>query len=146
MSRKWKIGSEGVHGGPNKEHLINCTIAHDSHTDEYLFLGPAEGELPLASVRMPVVFPFWFPKFRAALNGKDPQDWYIKVDTVEFGRDFDRAHGRWRNTPPTQTGDDEVDPPPPTDSDTWTSQAGVGGGHPEDKKKDKKAAASASSK
>jgi hypothetical protein len=146
MSRKWKIGPEGVHGGPNKEQLIGCTIARDSHTHEYLFLGPSEGELPLASVRMPVVFPFWFPKFKAELNGTARHDWYIRVDYVDGGIDFDRAHGRWRNTPPRESDDDEGNSAP-TDTDTWTTSAGVGA-EPEGGKKDKnkKTAASASAK
>lgn len=142
MSRKWKIGPGGVHGGPNSIHLIDCTIARDTHTEEYYFLGPVEGDLPLAAVKMPVAFPFWFPKFRAPLNGKNDHDWYIRVDYVDGGRDFNQAHGHWSNSPPPPHDDSEI-----VDTDTWTTSAGVGAEPEGDKKdKNKKVAASASAK
>jgi hypothetical protein len=142
QNRRWLIGPDGVHGGSNKSQLINCSVVRDALTGDYHFYGPLSNLGPETSIKSPVEFPFWFPKFRSALNGTVRHDWYIKVDTVDFGLEFDQAHGRWRNTPPPI--DDDGDPAP-TDTDTWTSQAGVGG-HPEDKKKDKKVAATASSK
>ena len=143
QNRRWIIGPEGVHGGSNRAQLINCSIVREALTGDYLFYGPLSNLQPEATVKSPVELPFWFPKFRAALNGTVRRDWFIKVDYVDGGVEFDRAHGRWRNSqpPPHEDGD-----PTPTDTDTWTTQAGVGGGHTMDEKKDKKAAATASSK
>jgi hypothetical protein len=148
MSRRWHIKADGVHGGSNKTMLIDCSIARDTHTDQYLFMGPEANGLPLAAVSIPVQFPFWFPTFKSELSGTAPLDWYIRVDYVDGGPDLNQAHGRWRNTPPKPGDDDESGPAPPTDTDTWTSQAGVGGHMDDDQKKykDKSAVASASSK
>ena len=139
MSRRWHIKAGDVHGGSNKKLLIGCSLARDSHTREYFFMGPKEDGLPLASIKMPVHFPFWFPKFTSELSGTVPLDWYIRVDWVDGGPDLDKAHGGWRNIPPPDSGEGD------TDTDTWTTQAGVGVDSEGDKK-DQKAAASASLK
>jgi len=145
MSRRWHIKSDGVDTKTNGVDLIDCSIAWDSDTHQYLFMGPEPNGLPLAAVDDTGVFPFPFPKFKSKLSGTDPNDWYITVDYVDGGLKSEQAGGRWSNTGPLPPPDDGGTNP--GDSDTWTTQAGVGPPHPEDNKKDKKkAAGSASSK
>ena len=140
--RTWRIPPTGVHGGPNKTQLIDCSLIRNKLSGDYMFIGPLPEGSPLTSVKGPITFPFWFPKFTSSLNGKVRRDWYIRVDYVDGGPDFDEAHGRWSNNPPPPHDDDYQI----TDTDTWTTQAGVGA-EPEGHKKDKnKKAASASTK
>jgi hypothetical protein len=144
MSRRWHIKAGDVSGGDNKTDLIDCSIALDTDTHQYLFMGPEANGLPLAAVDVTDVFPFQFPKFKSKLSGTDHNDWYITVDYVDGGLKSEQAGGRWSNAGPPGPPDDGGTNP--GDSDTWTTQAGVGP-HPEDYKKDKeKAAASAASK
>jgi hypothetical protein len=144
MSRRWHIRAGDVHGGHNRTDLIDCSIAWDSDTDQYLFMGPEQNALPLAAVNITGNFPFWFPKFTSKLSGTDPHDWYIRVDYVDGGPKSEQAGGLWSNAGPPHPGEDGGTNP--GDTDTWTTQAGVGP-RPEDEKKDKqKAAGSASSK
>src|SRR5262249_15391013 len=143
MSRRWHIKADGVTGSSNKTDLIGCSLAKDSHTHQYLFMGPEANGLPLAAVDDTVEPPFLFPKFTAALNGPDPLDWYIRVDQADDGPNG-KAQGIWSNTP-LQVGPGGGDPSESGgDTDTWTTQAGVGP-DPEDNKKDKKKAAGSAS-
>lgn len=140
--RTWRIPPTGVHGGPNKTQLIDCSLIRNKLTGDYMFVGPLPDGSPLTSVKSPIAFPFWFPKFTSSLNGKVRRNWYIRVDYVDGGPDHNQAHGQWRNTAPPPHDDDDI-----TDTDTWTTQAGVGAEPEGDKKnKNKKAAASASAK
>jgi len=141
--RTWGIPATGVHGGSNKTQLVDCCLVQNKLTGDYMFKGPFAEGLPLTSVKSPVAFPFWFPMFISPLNGKVYRNWYIRVDYVDGGPDFNQAHGRWSNSPPPpHDADDQL-----TDTDTWTTSAGVGAEPEGDKKeKNKKAVASASAK
>ena len=147
MSTRWHIKAGDVHGTHNKTHLIGCSLARDSHTDQYLFMGPDPNGLPLAAVDITVdlQFPFVFRKFTSPLNGSDSLDWYIQVNYVDGPNG--EAGGYWSNSP-FQAPPGDGRPPQPGDPDTWTTQAGVGPPpEPEENKEDKKkAAGSASSK
>lgn len=145
MSRRWHIKAGDVKGGSNKTDLIGCSLAKDTHTNQYLFMGPEQNGLPLAAVDITVdlKFPFLFRKFTSPLNGSDPLDWYIQVNYVDGPNG--EAGGYWSNTP-FQAPPGDGRPLQPGDPDTWTTQAGVGPLPEENKEDKKKAAGSASSK